>query len=135
MPHDHEGRSAMRETFPDIGAQRFLAHGVQAIFPQHAFQLHHFRAGWQACAYPWRLGTAGWRAGRRIPAGFLATFGLGIIERRIRRHVDILGIQTAVQCQSTAWTRPERHGIRARGQVVLSDEQQAAAMKADRANR
>ena len=34
VAHDHEGRRALAEAFPDIGAGRFLTNRVKAVFPE-----------------------------------------------------------------------------------------------------
>ena len=36
VAEDHEGRGALAEALADVGAGRFLAHGVQAVLAQDA---------------------------------------------------------------------------------------------------
>src|SRR5204863_2399232 len=56
---DQERRLAVLPAFEDVGAARFLAHGVQALAPHQVLQLGVFRAGPHPGLDPRRLALDG----------------------------------------------------------------------------
>src|SRR6266704_5237864 len=59
VSQDHEGRGALAEALPDIGAGRFLAHRVEIVLAEDLFDFVKARAGGSgAHADPLGLGEA-----------------------------------------------------------------------------
>src|SRR5712692_219639 len=62
VSQDHEGRGALAEALPDMGAGRFLAHRVEIVLAEDLFDFVKARAGrGRAHADPLGLGEPLWR--------------------------------------------------------------------------
>src|SRR5207248_5127413 len=55
VAHDHERRGPLAESFADVRARRFLAHGMQTVLAQDALDLVEARRGGRSHANPRRL--------------------------------------------------------------------------------